>query len=147
MAFYIGFYAYAIIVNTLLPQLLIELFETFPLQCRHIEHMHEEVWFRKKYFFDKMTAENDNLSQRPKIKFYLFPLTRPTLRKGPYPKDFISIFSQEIFFLKFIGNCKLRQLSYVNSVIFKKYSLLQIVCVFNFRLKWNVCVVPVAYLP
>ena len=23
---------------------------TLPLQCRHIEHMHEGVWFRKKYF-------------------------------------------------------------------------------------------------
>ena len=40
----------------------------------------------------------------PKIKFYLFPLTRPTLKKGHYPKDFISIFSLEFFFLKFIGN-------------------------------------------
>ena len=60
MAFYIGFYAYAIIVHTqadqLLPQLLMELFDTFPIQCRHIEHMHEGVWFRKKNFFDKKTA-------------------------------------------------------------------------------------------
>ena len=47
MAFYIGFYAYAIIVNTqadqLLPQLLMEQFDIFPIQCRHIEHMHEGV--------------------------------------------------------------------------------------------------------
>ena len=35
---------------------------------------------------------------RPKLKFYLFPLTRPTLKKGPYSKNFISIFSQEFFF-------------------------------------------------
>ena len=59
MAFNIGFYAYAIIGNTradpLLPQLLMEQFDTFPIQCRHIEHMHEGVWFRK-FFFDKMTA-------------------------------------------------------------------------------------------
>ena len=45
--FYIGFYAYAIIVHTranqLLPQLLIERFDTFPIQCRHIEHMDEGV--------------------------------------------------------------------------------------------------------
>ena len=40
-------YAYAIIghtrANQLLPQLLMEQFETFPIQCRHIEHMHEGV--------------------------------------------------------------------------------------------------------
>ena len=58
MAFNIGFYAYAIIGHTradqLLPQLLMEQFDTLPIQCRHIEHrhiehMHEGVWF-KKYF-------------------------------------------------------------------------------------------------
>ena len=61
MAFYIGYYAYTIIVHTradqLLPQLLMEQFDTLPIQCRHIEHMHEGVWFRKeKIIFDKMTA-------------------------------------------------------------------------------------------
>ena len=49
--FCIGFYAYAIIGHTradqLLPQLLMAQFDTFPVQCRHIEHMHEGVWFRK----------------------------------------------------------------------------------------------------
>ena len=59
MAFYIGFYAYAIVVHTqadqLLPQLLVEQFDTLPMQCRHIEDMHEGVWFRKNNF-DKMTA-------------------------------------------------------------------------------------------
>ena len=54
MAFYIGFYAYAIIGHTqadqLLPQLLMEQFYTFPIQCRHIEHMHEGVWFRNNNF-------------------------------------------------------------------------------------------------
>ena len=59
MAFYIGVYAYAIIVHTradqLLPQLLMEQFDTFPIQCRHIEHMHGRVWFRK-MIFDEMTA-------------------------------------------------------------------------------------------
>ena len=47
MAFCIGFYAYAIIVHTRvdpLPQLFMEQFHTFPIQCRHIEHMHEGVW-------------------------------------------------------------------------------------------------------
>ena len=59
MAFNIRFYAHAIIGHTradqLLPQLLMEQFDTFPMQCRHIEDMHEGVWFRK-IIFDKMTA-------------------------------------------------------------------------------------------
>ena len=52
MAFNLGFYAYVIIGKTRshqhLPQLLMEQFDTFPIQCRHIEHMHEGVWIRKK---------------------------------------------------------------------------------------------------
>ena len=52
--FCIWFYAYAIIghtrVDQLLPQLLMAQFDTFPIQCRHIEHMHEGVWFRKNNF-------------------------------------------------------------------------------------------------
>ena len=59
MAFYIEIYAYAIIVHTradqLLPQLLMEQFDTLPKQCGHIEHMHEGFWL-KKICFDKMTA-------------------------------------------------------------------------------------------
>ena len=44
MAFYIGVYAYhAIMVHTpadqLLPQLLMELFDTLPIQCRYTEHI------------------------------------------------------------------------------------------------------------
>ena len=54
MAFNIGIYAYAIIGHTradqLLLQLLMEQFDTLPLQCRHIEHMHKGVWFRINYF-------------------------------------------------------------------------------------------------
>ena len=54
MAFYIGFYAYAIIghvqADQLLPQLLMKEFDTFPIQCRQIEHMHGGVWFRKNNF-------------------------------------------------------------------------------------------------
>ena len=50
----IGYYAYFIIGHTpadqLLPQILMEQFDTFPIQCRHIEHMHEGVWFRKNNF-------------------------------------------------------------------------------------------------
>ena len=29
---------------------LMEQFDTFPIQCRHIEHMHVGVWFRKNNF-------------------------------------------------------------------------------------------------
>ena len=60
MAFNIGFYAYAFIGHTradqLLPQLLMEQFYTLPMQCRHIEHIHEGVCFTKNDF-DKMTSE------------------------------------------------------------------------------------------
>ena len=56
MAFYIGVYAFAIIVHTwvdqLLPQRLMEQFDTLLIQFRHIEHMHEGVWL-KKYFLTK----------------------------------------------------------------------------------------------
>ena len=67
MAFYIeGINAYAIIVHTradqLLPQLLMEQFDNLPIQCRHIEHMHEGIWL-KKYFLTNDSYENlDNFS-------------------------------------------------------------------------------------
>ena len=52
-------YAYAMIVHTqadqLLPQLLVEQFDSLPSQCRHIEHMHEGFG-SKQMIFDKMTA-------------------------------------------------------------------------------------------
>ena len=41
--------------DQLLPQLLMKQFDTLPIQGRHIEHMHEGVWF-KKIIFDKMTV-------------------------------------------------------------------------------------------
>ena len=52
MAFYIHVWVYALAIivhtwaNQLLPQLLMEQFDTLPIQCRHIEHMHEEIWFK-----------------------------------------------------------------------------------------------------
>ena len=59
MAFYIGVYAYAVIVQTradqLLPELLMEQFDTLPIQWRHTEHLHEGIWFKKKKI-DKMPA-------------------------------------------------------------------------------------------
>ena len=36
--------------DQLLPQLLMEQFDTLLIQCRHIEHMYEGVWFRKNNF-------------------------------------------------------------------------------------------------
>ena len=43
-------YVYAKIVpswtDQLLPQILIEQLDTLPSQYRHIEHMHERVWFQ-----------------------------------------------------------------------------------------------------
>ena len=36
--------------HQLLSQLLMEQFDTLPIQCRHIEHMHEGVLFRKNIF-------------------------------------------------------------------------------------------------
>ena len=41
--------------DQLLSKLLIEHFNTLPTQCRHIEHMHEGVWFPKK-IIDKMAT-------------------------------------------------------------------------------------------
>ena len=36
--------------DQLLLQLLMEQFDTLPIQCRYIEHMHEVVWLRKNSF-------------------------------------------------------------------------------------------------
>ena len=59
MAFNIGFYAYAFIghtrANQLLPQLLMEQLDTFPIQCRRIDICMKEFG-SEKIFFDKMTA-------------------------------------------------------------------------------------------
>ena len=52
-------FVYALMVpswaDQLLPQPLMEQFDTLPIQYRHIEHMHEGVWFRKNIFY-KMIA-------------------------------------------------------------------------------------------
>ena len=34
--------------DQLLPQLLMAQFDIFPIQYRHIEHMHRGVWLKKK---------------------------------------------------------------------------------------------------
>ena len=49
--------------DQLLPQLLMEQFETLPIQFKHIEHMHEGVLFRKNIFWRNDSCENlDNFS-------------------------------------------------------------------------------------
>ena len=49
--------------DQLLPQLLMEQFETLPIQFKHIEHMHEWVLFRKNNFWRNDSCENlDNFS-------------------------------------------------------------------------------------
>ena len=40
--------------DELLPQLFMEQFDTLPIQCRHIERLHEGVWFRKKKIVDTL---------------------------------------------------------------------------------------------
>ena len=49
--------------DQLLPQLLMEQFDTLHIQCKHIEHMHEGVLFRKNNFWRNDSSENlDNFS-------------------------------------------------------------------------------------
>ena len=49
--------------DQLLPQLLMEQFETLPIQFKHIEHMHEGVLFWKNNFWRNDSCENlDNFS-------------------------------------------------------------------------------------
>ena len=49
--------------DQLLPQLLMEQFETLPIQFKHIEHMHEGVLFRENNFWRNDSCENlDNFS-------------------------------------------------------------------------------------
>ena len=64
------------------------------------------------------------LMLRPKLSFYLFPLSRLTLKKRPYPKYFISIFSQDFFFKFYcklsegIVQCKKCYISLKNFLVF-----------------------------
>ena len=57
--------------DQLLPQLLMEQFETLP---SYIELMREGVWFGKKYFFDEMTTRSAGLNYHlPQCKFITLP--------------------------------------------------------------------------
>ena len=52
--------------DQLLPQLLMEQFDTLPIQCRHIEHMHEGVYIfsfftdSTEIFFSKLKSAGLN---------------------------------------------------------------------------------------
>ena len=46
--------------DQLLPQLLMEQFDTLPIQYRHIEHMHEGVWLKKKIWRHDSYENLDN---------------------------------------------------------------------------------------
>ena len=49
--------------DQLLLQLLMEQFDTLPIQYRHIEHMHEGVWLKKINFLQSDSCVNlDNYS-------------------------------------------------------------------------------------
>ena len=52
--------------DQLLLQLLMEQFDTLPIQCRHIEHMHEGVWFRENNFWQN--DSNENLDNFPLVR-------------------------------------------------------------------------------
>ena len=49
--------------DQLLSKLLIEHFNTLPTQCRHIEHMHEGVWFPKTNYLQNGNYENFDIFQ------------------------------------------------------------------------------------
>ena len=73
--------------DQLLLQLLMEQFDTLPIQCRHIEHMHEGVWFTKNNF-DKMTAVRTQtlfvggilFSRCPSVRVSVRPCVRASVR-------------------------------------------------------------------
>ena len=48
--------------DQLLPQLLMEQFNTLPIQYRYIEHMHEGVWLKKKIWQNDSYENLDNFS-------------------------------------------------------------------------------------
>ena len=55
-----------------------EQFDTFHIQCRHIEHMHEGVWIRKNNFWQNDSCENlDNFSMRGLLYIHWWCLHGP----------------------------------------------------------------------
>ena len=51
------------LADQLLSKLLIEHFDTLPTQCRHIEHMHEGLWFPKTNYLQNGIYENFDIFQ------------------------------------------------------------------------------------
>ena len=73
-------FVYALMVpswaDQLLSQLLMEPFDTLPIQCRHIEQLHEGVWFRKNNFGQNDSCEN--LDNFPLIGHLIYALMVPS---------------------------------------------------------------------
>ena len=90
MAFNIGFYAYAIIGYTradqLLPQLLMEQFDTFPIQCRNIEHMHEGVLYPRQTLFVVGILFSPCPCMRACVYACVHPCVRPSVRNVLFPQ-------------------------------------------------------------
>ena len=84
--------------DQLLPQLLMEQFDTLPMQCRHIEHKHEGVWFRKIIFDKNDSCENlDNFSDKGFDMAFVYWSAKSQILSSvapPRKKKLVTIFSQ-----------------------------------------------------
>ena len=58
--------------NQLLPQLLMEQFDTLPIQYRHIEHMHEGVWLN--FFFGQLRELRQFFTYMAIVYAWIVPL-------------------------------------------------------------------------
>ena len=65
-------------------------------------HEHSELGGRQ-ISENKQNTEFELEQIKPKLKFNFFPLTRPTLKKGPTQKKLFQFSVKNIFFLNFIA--------------------------------------------
>ena len=68
------------------------------------EMQHHAAFPLKCYIISFWSSLFARVVLRPKLKFYLFSLTPPTLKKKPLLKKILFQFSVKIFFLYFIAN-------------------------------------------
>ena len=88
---------------------LIRNWKNFPFLCWYLKPMHVPAHQFSVVIFTYLLG--------PISKFYLFPLTQPTLKEGPTQKILFQFSFKNYFFFRFYS--KLRELSNVNSVIIK----------------------------